>query len=146
MALSSCIAAFLTFWAYREVEWTSFGIVGALAVPASLYAFNSVLVPPDPSTVRSWRDYLFDMRVPLFAIGLVFMSSVIISNIFVRGASPLQNVLLFNYGWLAMYAIGLASAKPSVHVVLAIAFPCLLGVASVLLLEGPPDSIFRGLP
>ena len=115
MALSSCIAAFLTFWAYREVEWTSFGIVAALAVPASLYAFNSVLVPPDPSTVRSWRDYFFDVRAPLFATGMVFMSAVIISNISVRGAPPLHTVLLFNYGWLVMYAIGLASAKPSVH-------------------------------
>ncbi len=141
------IGTFLAFWAYREVEWTTFQIIGALAVPASLYAYNSVLVPPDPSTVTSWRDYFFDVRVPLFATGIVFMSTAIASNNLVLGASLLHPTQLFNCGFLAIHAIGLASAKPSVHVVLAIAYPCLTAVASAFLLPGgTPDSLFRAVP
>ena len=147
MAIFSCFGTFVTFWSYREVEWTTFQIIGALAVPASLYVYNSVLVPPDPAAVTSWRDYFFDVRVPLFATGFVFMSTAIMSNLFVLLVSPLSAAQLFNYGFLAMYAIGLASAKPSVHVVLAIAFPCLTAVAAALLFPGsPPDALFRAVP
>ena len=102
MALSTCIGTFLAFWAYREVEWTTFRIVVALAVPASLYAYNSVLVPPDPSTVTSWRDYFFDVRVPLFATGVVLMSTALISILFVKGASHFQALQLFICCFLLM--------------------------------------------
>ena len=143
MAIFSCFGTFVTFWSYREVEWTSFLIIGALAVPASLYAYNSVLVPPDPSTVTSWRDYFYDVRAPLFATGIVLMSTTIINVHLVLDASPLHVVQLLNYGFLGMYAIGLASAKPNVHVALAIAFPCLVAVSVALFGGGPPDSFFR---
>ena len=145
-AIFGCFGTFVTFWSYREVEWTAFLIISALAVPASLYAYISVLVPPDPSTVTSWRDYFYHVRAPLFATGIVSMSTPIISVHIVLDASPLHVVQLLNYGALGMYAIGLASAKPNVHVALAIAYPCLVAVSVALFGGGPPDSFFRAIP
>ena len=43
-ALASCLVGFWAFWFYREVEWTFFQFIGALAPPALLYTYVSLLV------------------------------------------------------------------------------------------------------
>ena len=37
-ALASCFVAFWAFWPYRQVEWTLFRVITALAIPTLLYA------------------------------------------------------------------------------------------------------------
>jgi hypothetical protein len=143
-ALSVCLICFWAFWPYREVDWTLYKFVNALAIPALIYAFTSLLVPPDPSTVTSWRAHFFDVRVPLFATGAAVIAVVILSNQSALGVSPLHPSQLGNYAILAMFVIGLCSAKPSVHAGLAVALPALWVVYFVVLLA-EPDSAFRAV-
>ncbi len=65
LALATCLVGFWAFWFYREVEWTFFRFIGALAVPVLLYGYVSLLVPADPSIDSSWRDHFFGVRHPL---------------------------------------------------------------------------------
>lgn len=141
-ALASCFVAFWAFWPYREVEWTTLRFMITLAIPTLLYAYVSLLVPPDPSTVESWRDYFYDIRARAFLIGAVFTAFVAISNQFTLGVPPLHPSQLGNYAVIAMYSVGFASANPRVHVLLAIIFPCFV-FAYVLTLMADPDSLFR---
>jgi len=141
-ALVLCLMSFWCFWPYREVEWTILEFMGALAIPALLYSYNSLLVPPDPSAVVSWRDYFFDARTSLFATGAAFMTAVIVSNQVSLGVSPLHPSQLLNYAQTGLYVVGFVSPKPSLHVALAIAFPALLVIYLVTLMV-EPDSVFR---
>ena len=144
-ALATCFVAFWAFWPYREVEWTLFRFMNSLAVPTLLYAYISLLVPPDPSTVESWRDYFFDVRVRAFSIGAVLMTFVAISNQSTLGVPPLHPSQLGNYAYIAIYAVGLASANPRVQVGLALAVPCFV-LVYILTLMAEPDSVFRAVP
>jgi hypothetical protein len=144
-ALAFCFVAFWAFWPYRKVEWTLFRFMNSLAVPALLYAYVSLLVPPDPSVVESWREYFFDIRGRLFSIGVIFTVCVAISNQSALGVPPLHQSQLGNYAVIAMYALGLASANAKVHVGLALAFPCFV-ILYISTLMTEPDSLFRAAP
>jgi hypothetical protein len=142
LALSTCLVAFWAFWSYRNVEWTIFRFMNSLAVPALLYCFIALLVPPDPSAVISWRDHFFDIRVRLFATGVALMVAVIASNQFTLRVPFLHPSQLGNYALLTIYFIAFASARPAVHGVLAIVFALLVAATfSTLLVQ--PDSLFR---
>lgn len=143
-ALVLCLISFWAFWPYRDVEWNIYRFINALAIPGLLYAYTSLLVPPDPSTVTSWREHFFDVRVPFFSTGTVFVATVIVSNQSALDVSALHPSQLGNYMMLAIYVAGLLSAKPGVQVALALAFPALF-VAYFLALLTEPDSAFRAV-
>jgi len=143
-ALFLCLVCFWAFWPYHGVEWTIFNFSNALAIPALLFAHNSLLVPSDPSVVESWRDYFFDVRAALFATGAIFMLTVVVSNQSTLGVGPLHPSQLGNYALIAMYLLGLVSKRASVHAGLAVAFPSLL-LVYVLSQATTPDSVFRPL-
>jgi hypothetical protein len=144
-ALATCFVSFWAFWSYREVDWTVLQFMNALAIPTLQYAYISLLVPPDPSAVESWREYFFDIRARLFFIGAVFTVFVAISNQTSLGISPLHPSQLGNYAVVAMYAIGSCSANEKLHTALAFAFPCFV-LAYILTLMAEPDSLFREIP
>ena len=137
-----CLMSFWCFWPYREVDWTVLQFMGALAIPALLYSYNSLLVPPDPSAVVSWRDYFFDVRTSLFATGAAFMTAVVVSNQVSLGVPLLHPSQLLNYVQIGLCVVGLVSAKPGLHVALALAFPGLL-VIYLFTLMVDPNSVFR---
>ena len=141
-ALSTCLVAFWAFWPYREVEWTIFRFMNSLAVPAVLYSFVALLVPSDPSTVISWRDHFLEVRRRLFATGVALMAAVITSNQFTLGVPWLHPSQVGNYALLGIYFVAFASARPAVHVLLAIAF-FLLTSSYMLTFLMEPDSLFR---
>jgi hypothetical protein len=144
-ALFTCLVSFWAFWPYREVDWTIFRFMNALAIPTLLYGHISLLVPPDPSAVKSWRDYFFEVRIPLFGTAALFMTTVTISNQTSLGVSALHPTQLGNYAILAMYAFGLGSAKPRVHAGLALVFSISFAVYFLSLLSRP-DSTFAAVP
>ena len=145
IALVLCLVSFWAFWSYREVEWTIFKYMNVLAVAALHYSFNSLLVPPDPSIVTSWRDYFFDVRVRVFATGTVLMTAILIGNQSSLGIPLLHASQLGNYAMIAMFLVGLSSAKPRVHIGLVLAFLSLLAVFfSTLLVD--PESVLRAVP
>ncbi len=135
-AVALCLTAFWAFLSYREVEWTLLRFIAVLASPALIYTYSSLVIPSDPSTIASWRDYFFDVRIPLFSTGAIFMVIANLSNYALLGV-PLLSVQNWT-GWsiAAVQAIGLASAKPQLHVILALG-PPLLFPFTVLLLGQP---------
>jgi hypothetical protein len=141
-SLALCLVSFWAFWSYRQVEWTIFRFMNALAIPALLYAYTSLLVPPDPATVSSWRSHYFEVRTPLFVIAVVFVATVILSNQSTLGVPPLHPSQLSNYVFTALVLTGLLSARPRVHGLLAVALPLVLAVYFLWLLT-EPDSAFR---
>ena len=139
IALSNCLMAFWAFWFYRDVEWTFVGFIVTLAFPVLLYTHVSLLVPLDPSTVSSWRDHFFDVRVPLFTAGGASGVAWAISNQVVLGIPSLHFLEWPVYAAIAIYAIGLTSARPNLHAALALAFPCVVAVVPfVILAQGDP--------
>ncbi len=135
--LFASLGTFWAFWSYREVEWTLIRFALLLAVPALQYVFCSLLVPPDPSSVTSWRDYFFDVRIPLFATGVLMTATVVVGSTVVLGVSLTHPVRLAQLTMMALFAIGLASDKPSVHSVLAAALSCIMVVVFLSVLGQP---------
>ena len=140
MALASALVGFWAFWFYREVEWTFVQFIVALAPTALLYTYITLLVPTDPAAVESWRDYFFGVRIPLFLTGIVMMTAIAISNQSLGGIPPTHSSQWATYGMIAIYAIGLTTAKPGVHAVLALAFPCLIAVVYLLIQAQSPSA------
>jgi len=46
-ALLACLVCFWASWSYREVDWTIFRFMNALAIPSLLFAWTSLLVSPN---------------------------------------------------------------------------------------------------
>ncbi len=87
-----------------------------------------MLVPADPSTVASWRDHFFGVRVPLFTSAILISVAALISNHSNLGIPLLHSSQWGVYAAGGIYAIGLTSARPSLHAALALAFPCLVAL------------------
>ncbi len=118
-AISFCLIGFWGFWSYRELDWTLPLFIGALAPTTLIYVFTSLVAPSQPSTVASWRDYFFSVRIPLLGTGVLFMGAVHVSNQALLGVSAFQLAALGPWALLAICAIGASSAKPRLHSVLA---------------------------
>lgn len=145
LALANCLVTFWAFWSYRDTEWTlpSFAIV--LATPALLFVYNSILVPADPASVRSWRKHFFNVRVPLFATGALSVVLIVATNHLVLGMSLLHPVVIGGVAWLAIYLVGLSSERPGLHAVLAFALLLVFAVAMLTFLA-QPGSLSRAIP
>ena len=137
MALASCLVTFWAFWFNREVEWTFFRFTIALAVPVMNYVYISLLVPADPSTVASWRDHFFGVRIPLFTSGILLFGVVVISNHSNLGIPLLHSSHWGVYAAIGIYAIALTSARPSLHAALAVAFACLVALIFLVQMARP---------
>ena len=117
--VSHCFFAFWAMWGYTEVEWTLTNFLGLLTVPALMYVFSSIIVPPDPSVIESWRDYFFENRAPLFVTGALLFAAIVLSNQLIQGTSPTHPLEFALYATVGVFATGIASANPRVHEVLA---------------------------
>jgi hypothetical protein len=139
VAIAFCLISFWGFWSYRELEWTLPLFIGALAPTVLIYVFTSLVAPSEPSTVPSWRDYFFGVRIPLLGTGVLFMGAVLSTNQALLGVSAFQLASLGPWALLAICAIGASSAKPRLHTVLAF-WPPLLAVITLWMLARP-DSL-----
>jgi hypothetical protein len=140
-SLGFCLFAFWGFWSLRDIEWNIFRFLSVLALPALIYAYISLLLPPDPSAVDSWRDYFFEVRIPLFSTCLV-LNAVVIGNGNLTLGIPLSDpILLLNLVHIAICVIGIAAAGPKVHGALALTYFLLFPVYLLLIAES--DSMLR---
>jgi hypothetical protein len=142
LALFFCFVTFIGFWPYHSVEWTTLKIMVALAIPGSLFAYCSILVPPDPAEVTDWKEYFFSVRVPLFATAALFQVMVITSGQFSLDISPLHISQLSSYFYIALYLVGLCTAKPRVHLALPIIFFVAIVVEAALLGDADPIALY----
>ena len=140
-ALGNCLVSFWAFWSFRDVEWTLAAFVGSISIPVLLFAYISLLVPPDPSEVGSWRDYYFRVRVPLFSTSIAMQSAIVISVPLTLGVPALHPTLLMNYLHIALSSLGLSTARPRVHAALVVAYVLLLAAYLARMTE--PGSILE---
>lgn len=138
-AIAFCLISFWGFWSYKDFEWTFPLFIGVLVPPMLVYIFSSLVVPSDPSTVASWKDYFFSVRVPLFGTGVLFMGLVLLSNQVLLGVSVFHVASLGPWTLLAIYATGLSSEKPRLHAALALGIPFLVVITILMLAR--PDSL-----
>ena len=136
LGIMLCLVAFWAFLSYQEVEWTLPRFIAVIASSALLYTYCSIVVPSDSSTVECWSDYFFSVRIPLFATAALFMGVGLLTNHFLLGVPLFHVVNSSAYAALAIFAIGLSSAKHELHTVLALC-PPLMFVVTVLLLARP---------
>ena len=134
--VSNCLFAFWAMWGYGDVDWTLFRFLGLLTVPALMYVFSSIIIPPDPSAVESWSDYLFENRIPTFATGGALFIAIALSNQLIQGTSPTHPLELSLYVTVAVFGAGLASANARLHAVLAF-WPPLFFVLTLYLMDRP---------
>ena len=144
-ALAYCLVAFWAFWAYRNVEWIFAEYILVLAIPALMYVFSSLLVPPDPTRVTSWRDHFFGVRLPLFSTGILLEVTIILSNQSALDVDPLHPTQISHYVLVAIYAIGLASTKPALHAILPLAYASVIA-ADILIALPRPDWVVPTSP
>lgn len=139
VAIAFCLIGFWGFWSYRGLEWTLPLLIAALSPTVLMYAFTSLVAPSEPSTVASWRDYFFGVRIPLLGTGVLYMGAVLASNQALLGVSAFQLASLGPWILLAICAIGASSAKPQLHTVLALGPPFLAAITILMLAQ--PDSL-----
>ena len=112
---------FWVFWSYREVQWTYPKFLLALSGPGALYFLATTLIPDDPSTVKSWHEYYFSIRIKLFvAFGLWAVLTAMISTVVLemRITHPAR---IGQITILAIALVGIVSKHPRVHTTLALA-------------------------
>lgn len=128
-ALANYLVGFWAFWFYRDIEWTFFRFIVALAFPVLWYVFISLLVPQDPASVSSWRNHFYRVRIPLFTVGAINFVVIAVSHQSLLGVPSFDPAELAVYAMIAIFIIGLTSAKPGLHGVLAVAFAFLMTAA-----------------
>jgi hypothetical protein len=103
------------FWGFRDVEWTQPKFISVLAGPALLYAMACILNPDLGSSVASWREYFYQVRVKLFLTGTCFYLVALSTLIFVAEAPPSHPAFIGQFVGLVLTIAGLASARPAIQ-------------------------------
>jgi len=118
--LLNIVGWFWAFWSYRDVTWTYPKFLLALGSPSALYFLAALLVPNDPASVSSWRDYYFSMRRRLF-IGLACWGVVsALTPTIVLGMPVLHPARSGQVVTVVLAIVGLSSENPRVHAGLAV--------------------------
>ena len=121
---------------YREVEFTLPRFIVILSAPALIYVYSSIVVPSDPSAVGSWRDYFYSVRVSLLATHFLLMVVVLFSNNVFLGTPVFGVASLPVQVLIVVSGVGLLSANPRLHTLLALGPPT-LAVITVLMVAQP---------
>ena len=79
-AIISIIFSFWTFWAFRDIDWTLPRVLLHLIVPSIYYFMASVLIPENPSEIKSWKDYYFLHKNKYFYAVLIIIIYMFISG------------------------------------------------------------------
>ena len=140
LAIALCLTAFWAFLSYRELDWTLPRFILILAGPALIYVYSSLVVPSDPSTVASWRDHFFAVRVPLFATGILFFSVAVCTNYALLGVPLLSALNWTGYSLIVLFVAGLCSTSPPLHTFLALGWLFLFPITAALFAQPAPLS------
>jgi hypothetical protein len=122
------------------VEWTFARFLLALANPAIVYYNVCALVPDEPRSVESWRQYYFSNRrryfsgVALWAFVSAIGSTVLLETPFDHPVRVVQASIL------GIGILGVSTSNPRTHAAIAI-FMSVLIVISAVTLFGNPDEM-----
>ena len=79
------VVIFWLFWSFRSVTWNFPTFVLVLASPSLIYFNACTLVPENPSSVESWREYFYSVRTRYFVgVGCWALATVAISTVVLR--------------------------------------------------------------
>jgi hypothetical protein len=120
LILAVCLTVFWAFWSYREVEWTLWRFVLVLCNPIVIFIAASIVVPPEPAEIRSWREYFYAVRVKLFVSGICYVVVMSANHTFVLDMSLWHPYRAFYLACLAIYSVGVLSNRPDVHAALIV--------------------------
>ncbi len=130
LGLIATVFAFWGFWSFRAIDWTLPRFCLALAGPGILFFLACTIIPEGSSTVVSWRDYYYSVRIRLFlglmvwALAIETLTTVVLPDV------PWLHPIRVSHAATALIGIlGASSASPRVHSGLA-----LVGIATVLIL------------
>lgn len=130
----AALGLFWAHWSTRDVDWTFPGFLLNLAGPGIVYFLSCTIVPDEPSTVRSWRDYFFSVRLKYFG-GLCVWAVIMVVNTTIFLKAPLVHPSrAMAAGFLVLGVAGLASDSPRYHALLLIwlGVVALVAVAALL--------------
>lgn len=137
LQLVATVMIFWLFWSFRDTTWTFPRFVLVLASPSLVYVNTCTLIPDEPSTVASWRDYYYEVRrryffgMLLWLMVVVAITRLVLEMPWTHPARAVQALLL------VLGITGAASASPRVHAALALSLVlALLGAALVALQPG----------
>ncbi len=107
------------WWMRTSVTWTATTFLWMLMSPALLFLQASALVTTHPLAIESWRAHFLSTRRWFFAIEGAFVLHSLLTSTLLRGV-PARDPLRIVQGMAVVTAtIGIASARPRVHALLA---------------------------
>ena len=135
--LFGVLALFWAHWSTRDLDWTFPAFLMNLLGPATFYFAASVIVPDEPASVESWRNYYYSVRVPFYS-GICAYAVIMFSNTTLLLGLPLLHPMRgVQAGILTIGIVGLSTARPGVHRMLMLSTVIImLGVVTVLLRPG----------
>ena len=126
------VVVFWAFWSFRSVTWNFLTFVLFLACPSLIYFNACTLVPDNPSSVESWREYFYSVRIRYF-VGVGCFGLVIVAMLTVATSMPLLHSGRVPQAVIILIGvIGALSPKHSVQAGIALfglAFSVLVAVA-----------------
>ena len=137
--LVATLGVFWAFWSYRDLEWNVGRFALALTGPSLIYLSACTLVPENPESVPSWRDYYYGVRRRYFGscIAWALLAGVATTALV---QMPWSHPARISQGTaLVAGVVGCATASPRVHAGIVLV---LAGVAiAVLVLLAAPGSL-----
>jgi len=121
-AIFGLCLAWWFFWSYREVDWNFLRFLMALSPLAMIYVVATLVIPADAESIRSWRQYYFDIRIRLFALNLAYLAVNFLNTVVLLG-QPIfhrQRILVAALG--GVFSAGLVSPRPRLHTAIVLAF------------------------
>jgi len=145
MNLAAAFQYYWGFWAFRNVEWSQPKFLSVLACPALMYTMACILNPESGSSIASWREYFYQVRVKLFLRQRIELPRVHTGRHH-KITGPLRRT--FNEKWrlsfqeafvsqvlaLALSLACLASDRPALHATVASLMGAMLLIAAVTVL------------
>ena len=125
-------------WAYRKVDdWVFSSFLLVLLAPATLYFMSVTLIPDEPATIDSWREYFFRIHprfflAYLFLFGLFTLSSWLLLELPIVHPQRLAHAL-----GVAGCALGASSDNPRLHQALVFCFMLVFTLAIVVFFLKP---------
>ena len=138
---------FWTFWWNRDAEWNFILFAWVLLSPGALYVFVCLLVPEDLSTVTSWRQHFYSVRLRLFLTAIAFDLTYFMGAIVNRGEIGDELWVPISLGFslfLVVHSVGAISKSPTVHAILVFLPPVGIAIAGLTILFQPEG--FQGPP
>jgi len=121
--LVAAISTWWTIWDLREVEWNPLRFMSVLIIPALIHVRVGILVSEDPAEIESWRTHYYESRVQFFGVGVLIAANFAMLP-WIMGVVPWFSPSAFHLAFVSLLTIsvlGLVSANPRLHALLALA-------------------------